>query len=348
MKIAVLFQIYLPYVLPRTADWSPKDYLQLMFNVGGHRVSVHPRKPEDPLYPNKLDKQLSGDSVKTPLGTLAPADTPAAVTVKDICYDRLEVVVFGELAAASEVQKEEVRWEYIGAATTAANKFLAHCRVAARDPDIRGIEWLFSFNQKEFFLAAPYTFTWCREENDQLVEVLTDPRGERLEGYACGAVASPLRRPVSIADVAASLTAGGEPDLATSLLVIAKGLIETDSLREGIIDMASACEVASEDYLRRKGMAADRAVERLLKQKVSFAERRFHLVTTHVQGRSLKTDDAPAFDLVEKMYKTRNALAHEGRLGYFGPGRKWVDVDRPTINEFWRATERAVDWLAAL
>lgn len=348
MKIAVLFQIYLPYILPRTPDWYAAPYLQLMFNVGGHEVSVHPRQPDEPLFPNKLDKDLSAEVLTHPPVTPPVADSPASVAVKDYCYDRLEVVVFGELESADEVLKEEVRLEYIHAAAQAGNQFLAHCRVAAHDADIRGIEWHFSFSQKAYFLIPPYSYVWCSEKDNQLEAVLTDSSGERLEGYSCGSVAVPHRRPVSIADVAASLAAGRAPDLPTSLLVSAQGHIETEGLREGVIALASACEVAGEEYLRRKGAGGDRQVARILKGSDSFAAKRFHLIPTHVEGRSLKTEDPPTFDLVEKMYKTRNTLAHEGLLAYRGPGRVLVPVDRAMVNEFWRACEKALDWVAAL
>ena len=348
MKIAVLFQIYLPYILPRTPDWYAAPYLQLMFKIGGHDVSVHPRRPDEQLFPNKLDQALAGEVLTHP--PLAPpvSDSPTSVAVKDLCYDRLEVVVFGELASADDVLKEEVRWEYIHAAAQASNQFLAHCRVAARDADIRGVEFHFSFSQKAYFLIPPYSFVWCSEKDGQLEAVLTDSSGARLEGYSCGSVAIPHRRPVSIAEVSASLTAGREPDLPTSLLVSAQGHIETEGLREGVIALASACEVAGEEYLRRKGAVGDRQIARILKGNDSFAAKRFHLIPMHVQGRSLQTDDAATFDLIEKMYKTRNTLAHEGQLAYRGPGRVLVPVERPLVNEFWRACEKALDWVAAL
>lgn len=79
----------------------------------------------------------------------------------------------------------------------------------------------------------------------------------------------------------------------------------------------------------------------------SFALRHYHLVTMHIDRRSLKSDDATTFDLLEKAYKTRNKLAHAGELAYEGAGRI-VPVTRPIANEFFEGCKRAVEWIEKL
>jgi hypothetical protein len=58
MKVAAVFQIYLPYYLPRTSEWSEGKYLQFHFDVEGHLVNIHPRKVDEKLFPEGIDEQL--------------------------------------------------------------------------------------------------------------------------------------------------------------------------------------------------------------------------------------------------------------------------------------------------
>jgi hypothetical protein len=59
MKVLALFQIYLPYFLPRTPEWSEDKYFQFHFEVEGHLVNVHPRKADEKLFPSPIDEQLA-------------------------------------------------------------------------------------------------------------------------------------------------------------------------------------------------------------------------------------------------------------------------------------------------
>lgn len=331
MNIAVLYQIYLSYLLPRAPDWHAVPYIQMMFTRGGHKVSVHPRRPDEPLFPNDVDRELSQMVVDISAATTKSIkDAPQSVAVKNLCFDRLEVVVFGDLASAAEIEKVEIIREYLDAAGWAANQFLAHCRVVARDPVIRGIEWRYNFNNQTYYLINPYTLTWFSEEGGQFKEYLKDTQGRVYQEASHGALALPVRKSVSITDVLDSFRQGRDPNLPLSLLVNARGLIETDSLREGVADLASACETASDLYLERKGKQNDQRAKSIIDRRVSFAERRYHLLTDYVDGRSLSRDDPQTFDLVEKTYQTRNSLVHAGEMGYrSGRRRPLIPVERP-------------------
>lgn len=348
MRVMVVFQFYLPYLLPRTEDWYPEQYLQLVFNIGGHRVIVHPRKPTDPLFPHQIDRELAGLHVDIPPGGVPVADAPRKVAVRDLCHDRLEVIVYGEVASEEEAQKEGTRFEYLNAAGQACNHFLAHCRVAARDPDIKGVEWYYNFSDKTYYFLTPYSMAWCGEEGGEIKAFLRDSAGEELYGLS-SSVPSPKRTPVSMAEVVASIGRGIEPRLTLSLLVSAKELIATDNLREGIIDLASACEIASREYIHRKGRGHDPEVGRRENQpNTSFAEKRYHLVPDYVEGRSLKNEDPDTFDLVEKMYRARNNIVHEGKLVSADAAGARFAVERYHAHRFWEASERVVDWIDAL
>jgi hypothetical protein len=142
-----------------------------------------------------------------------------------------------------------------------------------------------------------------------------------------------------------------EPDLPVGLLVSAKERLVSDQLHEGIINLATSCEIAAIRYIERKCMSRDSQVKAILnlKREHSFAERHFHLVPSHIDRRSLKMDDADAFSLLEKTYLTRNKLAHNGELAYKDPAsHKKIVVTRPMTIDFFIGCERALDWINKL
>lgn|ERR1041385_3312541 len=124
IKILALFQIYLPYFLPRTEEWSAAPYLQHFFDVEGQRVNVHPRKGDEELFPNPIDKQLSELEIKIQSDFIVPSDAPSAISMRDRCFDRIEAQVFGEVASKEECRKPEVTFAYRRSAISAINKSL--------------------------------------------------------------------------------------------------------------------------------------------------------------------------------------------------------------------------------
>ena len=122
-----------------------------------------------------------------------------------------------------------------------------------------------------------------------------------------------------------------------------------EQLHEGIVNLASACEIASTRYIKRKGMSGTPQVRDILKRKNSFAEKRYNQLTLRISGRSLKTDDVDSFGLLENAYRTRNSVAHSGELAYKdSPVGKTITVTRSMANDFYRGCERAVEWIEAL
>ena len=146
-----------------------------------------------------------------------------------------------------------------------------------------------------------------------------------------------------------SISQSVEPDLVDSLLLDARERVVTLRLREAMLSIGTACEIAANIYLRRKGKDADGQVKKLLGQRVSFAEKRFHLVTDLLDRRSLKREDPIVFDLVEKAYQARNSVAHEGRVVYKDEDSMIeIEVDAAIATRFLDAAGIAKGWLAAL
>jgi hypothetical protein len=346
MKVLALFQIYLPYFLPRTEEWSAAPYLQHFFDVEGQRVNVHPRKGHEELFPNPIDKQLSELEIKIQSDFIVPSDAPSAISMRDRCFDRIEAQVFGEIASRDECGNPEVTFAYRRSAISAINKFLYHCRVAGRDGEIGGLVWHYSFEHDRCYFPFPHTLIWFDAESK---DVLRDDEGNEFWVAQSGAVRSPFRMPIELSDVNASLCGNREPSLPLALLVSAKERLMLEQSHEGIVNLASACEVASTRFIERKGLSSDTTVRQMLRQHTSFAQRRYHDITLHVVGRSFKTDDFGAFTLLENAYKTRNSVVHAGELKFHDSASSQITVaTRSIINNFYRGCEAAVDWIENL
>src|SRR5215210_3270816 len=137
MKVVALFQIYLPYFLPRTPKWSEDENFQFQFEVEGHLVNVHPRRADEKLFPSPIDVQLSQAKIEletlfTEPDIIVPIDVPTEISVRDRCFDRIEVQVYGEVASREECAQGDVTWQYRRCAISACNKFLYICRLVAR------------------------------------------------------------------------------------------------------------------------------------------------------------------------------------------------------------------------
>ncbi len=347
MKVVAVVQVYLPYFLPRTSGWSEPPYYQHHFSVEGQLVNVHPRKADERLFPTQIDEQLARVKIKIESELIIPIDAPAEFSLRDRCMDRIEAQVNGEVTAWDECTKPEVTFAYRRLALGACNKFLYHCRVAGDDPDVGGLVWHYSFDDDRCYFTFPHSLIWYDAESR---EPLRNHEGRILGVAQPGSFRSPVRAPVELSLVQRSLSTSDQPSLTSALLVSAKERMVVDQLGEGIVNLASACEIATTRFIDRKGVNGNSNVNAILKaQKQSFAERRYHHLTLHVSGRSLKVEDAEAFDCVEKTYRTRNSVAHGGVLSYkdFNSGNT-VEVTRPMAINFFRGCERAIKWIECL
>lgn len=352
MKVVALFQIYLPYFLPRTPQWSEGKNFQFQYEVEGHLVNVHPRRADEKLFPAPIDEQLAEAIIHlepyyAQPGLVVPIGAPTEIKMRDRCFDRIEAQVFGEVTSRDECKSGDVTFAYRRRAISACNKFLNLCRTVARDPDIKGLTWYYSIDEDRCYFEPPHSLIWFDAEK---LEPLQDDEGRDFWVALAGSIRSPVRLPVEF-DVIKQSFSLAEQDLPRELLVSALERLIADQLQEGVINLASACEIAATRYVERKGMSSDHQVKaiRAPKRSHSFAERNYHLTPSHIDGRSLKTDDPGAFNLLEKAYMTRNKLAHSGELTYQDPtsGTTLV-VTRAMAIEFFKGCERGVEWINKL
>lgn len=346
MQVVALFQFYLPYFLPRTPEWSEAPYLQNHFDVEGQLVNVHARRVDEKLFPAPIDEQLAELKITVESDFIIPGGAPAEIFLRDRCFDRIEAQVYGEVASRDDCRSSELAFAYRRSAISACNKFLYHCRVAGRDPEVGGLIWHYNFDHDRCYFAFPHSLIWFDAESK---EALRDDEGNLLGTAQSGSIRLPFRVPVELSAVQRSLSLNDQPDLPVGLLVSAKERLMVDQLHEGIVSLASACEIASNRYINRKGASGDPQASDILKSKKSFAERRYHALPLLLSRRSLKTDDIDSFSLLEKAYRTRNKVAHTGELAYKDlMSGQFVKVTRSTATAFYNGCERAVEWIENL
>src|SRR5216683_2166702 len=124
--VAVI-QFYLPYLLPRAADW-PVGVLEV--TVGTAVVRLRVPAPAEDLFPSALDRGLGEMNI-----TWSRAEPPVRSVVVPMtarCLDRLEATVTAPVAAVSDVTQEAEQLRFFNAAVQVANSFIDHCRVASR------------------------------------------------------------------------------------------------------------------------------------------------------------------------------------------------------------------------
>jgi hypothetical protein len=264
--------------------------------------------------------------------------------VRERCHDRIEVRVHGEIDSPSDAKRENIQEKFRDIAVRACNIFLNHCRVAARSPFITGVERNYRIEDGRFYILTPHSITWFGEEDGSFLPAY---EGNVNGAASSGAVRSPESRATSFAAVQQSLQAGEHPNLPQSLIVDAEEYLRTQRLREAIISLGTACEVASNEYLNRTGRSREPQVKRILSRRDSFAEKRYHLLTDYLNGRSFKNEEFANFEFIEKAYRTRNNLVHQGRL-FFEDAGSMVDVNQQFATQFLVASEAAIVWVTSL
>lgn len=337
MKVASRHQIYLEYLLPRDDTWTTLDAGVQIDTDAGFRAILRPRGDREDLYPEDIDRTLSTLGLKlSPLGVL---DAEINLRVADRVMDRVEVTLTLQLDDGCDWAEETDR--AVGRAAEITDGFLAHCRVAARSPFVRPLARGWRQQDRRFYVMAPNTVAWFDAGTGEPLPVLNGVNARA----SSGAVLSPVTGTVSTALLSKSLQSGQEPPVVESLLVDAQANVNGNELREAVLALASALEVASNLHMNRSGAKGTQAVKDALgRSRISFAERRFHLLTTALEGRSLADDDPGTFADVEVTYRARNALMHDGRFGTDLATLRGEDRAQ-RIQELIASAYRVVAWL---
>jgi hypothetical protein len=341
VKVAALFQFYLLHYLPRTADWAGQSFVM---QVGDAKIVITPRDANDPLFPETLDKDLS----RLDVGLEIKPGVRMQKRVADFCQDRIQAVVIREIQSVGDA--DQLEEEFLALAIRSCNTFLDRCRTVGHITFLQGIERDFVRETKKYSVLAPHTISWH--------EVMPDGGNKPLNLYPPGinkvsgtlrpgSLRSPERGSVSFAEVNRALLSN-ESHIVISMILDAQEWITAQRLREAVLALATAIEVASDQYLKRKDKLDDNAIENILRMKVSFAEKRFKLVTEAIDNRSLLSDDAASYESIKDLYRTRNSVEHEGILTFKSDDGVVVEVDQERALKFLAACESGVRWLESL
>lgn len=337
MNFIALVQLYFDYVLPRDDDWFGK---RLPFDTGNYKIWVRPRNLDEELFPNEIDKTLS--SMDLGLRRLNYPQGQTQLRVTERCHDRIEAQIHGQIGDLTEFDIEAKGYEILQIAVKCCNVFLAHCRTVSRVPFVHGVERHFRLQDNRFYVLTPYSILWLDDKGAHL------PVYNGLNSTASsGVVPSAERGHVKFEHVVASLKTDIQPSLPRCFLVDAEEYLRTSRLRESIVSMAMACEVASNDFLQRAGRANDAQVKQILRSSRSFAEKRFHAIPLLISGRSLQVEKATTYTVIENVYRTRNNVVHQGKCVYAEHGQD-IEVDERRCAEYLQTVDFTLRWIEGL
>ncbi len=261
-----------------------------------------------------------------------------SISVLDYAFDRIEVEVTGD--APEVLDRRWLEERFVKTAVAAVNLMLQHLRVLTGAAFLVGLEEHYRPQDGCSHFLFPRSLTWF----DAKTAAPFSFYGEFNAAMSGGAFISPERGSVPFSALMQSLQSG-PPDLAKSLLIDAEVALVTLRLREAVISLALVCEVSSNEFLRRKNAQSEKEVKKILNRRDSFAQKRFHLVLLHLGIDSFESADPVSFDLVEQLYKARNAAAHASSLEFHHKNVTIV-ASKELVTTMRQATLKLVAWLA--
>lgn len=129
MKIVARHQLYLAYVLPRSTNWPDRPFKFTYLNL---EAFVRPRVHNESLFPEQVDRDLF--EMRVPFSKAEPYILGEGYfSVREKCIDRIQVDIHLPVDSVDEALEIDVHNHALNAAVDAANLFLSHCRVVARD-----------------------------------------------------------------------------------------------------------------------------------------------------------------------------------------------------------------------
>lgn len=332
MKLLIIYQFYLDYFLPRDSEWENK---QFGFELKDSFISVRPKNINEDLFPSSIDETLS--TMGLSLKKLGFNTTTLTRQVKGTAVDRIEVRLERMCDNIDELKNEEFQEERFTEAVKCCNIFLNHCRVASMNPFISLLPREYKVDQKRYYNLFPCTITYLNKDNP--AEKLDVLGGVNAEAHS-GAIRSPESGVVDIHKILKTL----DPDFHNSLVVDSLEMLSTGKAREAILLLAISCETKIMKAFIDKGISESQ-LRKFKQANRSFAEHYFDFLTAYFIKRSLKYEDSQTFELLERLYRVRNNIAHEGRCVYYlndGSGR---EVDESLCIDFVNTTEKVLAWI---
>ncbi|WP_143079166.1 hypothetical protein [Streptomyces monashensis] len=276
--------------------------------------------------------------------TLTPVGIPGGSirkTVADTVIDRIQVTLRWEEQAPSGSDNIPFDLELTqDRAVEAVNFFIEHIRIAAHAAWVPRVRRAWRPQDGQYYLLTPWTISAFDANTGAPIPVFAGVNGMASPG----ALRAPETGSIPIAMIEDSLRLGNA-SLPIAMLLDAEEAVEALTLREAILAIASACEVAAKTYISRNTGSQTASFEKGLQG--SFASKFYDQAPSHFSQRSFKQEDPSGFALIEEMYRERNRLIHTGSMT-----RRLLDVTsrerQRTVYAYLSAGNRAVDWITIL
>jgi hypothetical protein len=340
--VAAAVQFYFDHFLPTDDSW-PAGFT---FDFEDYRVNIEPRRAGDQLFPEDIDRTLASTAL-----TLTPLSRPGGnvvVRMADRILDRIKATVVKHDVERGDGGSlpEGLGRDFLDVAVEAIDIVFSHLRVLSDALFVEGVRREYRLDDQQFYVMTPHTITWFAGEDEANMEALGIYPGGVNGTASSGAIRSPERGAVEFGRLSASLGAyEAGPPLQDSLLVTAQERLTQIFLREAIIAMSTACEVASDQYLNRTGRGGDAEVRQIVNDRnLSFAEKRLDSLPQLISNRSFRAERPNDFDEVQRLYRTRSRVAHAGELSYL-EAEAAIKVDQRRAYSFLLAAHEAVYWL---
>ncbi|MCP2248610.1 hypothetical protein [Lentzea aerocolonigenes] len=339
MKIAGVYQFYLDYVLPRLNGGEEAG--ELAITTDKFLARIRPKATGDPLFPQDIDVSLS--SMKLTIARADGSEGQLDIEVKSVCMDRIQVVLEWEADLDNFDADEELR-RSLDRAVAMADYYISHYRYVASSPHVKPIGRSWRSEDEEVNINVPFSCAWFNAEDGTELRILGPGFSSVIKSNS---IKSPESGFAGRADLEASLRTAVPPPLHRSLLIDSEGYVYDLALREAVLSMASACELAARLFVDRNGGEQDPRISSVISlRNVTFAERYYEKLPQAVVSKSFKSVDPVSFDLVQEMYRQRNSLMHRGV--FKDDFNALFERDRQKLVNSWlAASKEAISWIDA-
>jgi len=186
----------------------------------------------------------------------------------------------------------------------------------------------------------------------------TDSTGREFKSHGITIVGHPLPERMSFGikcltidedmNLVQSLRVPVETELHEELLADAQTAIFEGNIRRGALEMAIACEVAVKRVFFAKSSTAGEAYEYLESKRkviVSVPEL-IDGAAKQAFGESFKFAERQKYESIQHLFECRNKIAHRGEAWYRDKRGTRRELDRETLDTWWKAIEHLLKWLA--
>jgi hypothetical protein len=144
-----------------------------------------------------------------------------------------------------------------------------------------------------------------------------------------------------------ALESDTESELYEELIADAQTAVYQRNLRRSVLELAIACEIAIKQTFFAKSTPAGLAYEYLEdKGRINISVMELiDGVANQAFGESFKDIDLKAYTDIDHLFRSRNKVAHRGKIIYRDDKGLPHQVDTNTLKAWWQSVESLLNWL---